>query len=234
MTAAKRFYGQARAEARDGQFAVHLDGEPAKTREGRRLMLPTAGLAAAVAAEWNAQEKSVDFTAMPMTRLAMSAIDCGERDAAAWRRSILSYLESDLLCYRAAEPASLRERQGRVWDPLLAWAAQFGVKLRTTVGIAFVEQPAASLDAAKNLLSAEQPPALLGAKIAAEMTGSAIVAMALARRAFPAEELFAAARLDENFQAERWGRDAEAAARADRLRDELMAVARFLALLRAP
>lgn len=223
----KRFYAEARGEA----GAILLDGRPAKTRAGNRLAPPGPLLLDAIVAEWNAQGAQIDFAAMPMTRFAMTVIDLGESDAAAWRAVVLSHLKSDLLCYRAAGPATLVERQNAAWDPLLDWARRRrGVALATAAGVSFIEQAPEAIAAGERALARLSPAPLLGVKVAAEIAGSAVIALALADRAFAPETLFEASRVDEAHQRAHWGADAQAAAREAALRRDFLDAARFLSL----
>ncbi len=224
----KRFYKEARGEA----GAVLLDGRPAKTRAGAALAPPGRLLLQAVVDEWSAQGAQIDFATMPMTRFAMTVIDLGGRDAGAWRTVILSHLKSDLLCYRAAGPAMLVERQNAAWDPLLDWARRRrGVALVSAVGVSFIEQPPEAIAAGERALLNMSPAQLLGVKTAAEIAGSAVIALALADRAYAPATLFEASRVDEAFQRDRWGEDAQAAAGEAALRRDFLDAARFLGLV---
>ncbi len=222
----KRFYKQALLG--EGG-AVLLDGKPARTRSRHALGAPPA-LAAAIVDEWNAQKEAIDFLSMPMTRFQMTVIDRAGADADAWRASTLAFLRSDLLCYRASAPADLVARQQAAWDPLLRWAEALGVALKTTAGLGPVEQDPSAIGAAAAMIAAAPPPQLLAMKAAAEIAGSAVIALALGRRAFDALTLFEASRIDETFQAEKWGADAEAEARARRLRTDFLDAARYSSL----
>lgn len=224
----KRFY----KEATTLGGALALDGKPARTKGGRAFAAPSPLLMDAVREEWNAAGEKIDFAAMPMTRFAMTLIDLGDSDAPKWRDSVLAFLKSDLVCYRAAAPASLRARQATAWDPLVDWmASAIGVPLRMGDGLAFIEQPAAALRAGREAIAALTPAVLLGVKSAAEIAGSAVIAFALAKGAFDEAQLFAASRIDEAFQNEQWGVDAEAEERAKSLRADFSDAARFLALV---
>jgi len=231
VQAPKRFYRNADVEEREGGFVLKLDGRAAKSRAGRGLAIRSGALAAAVADEWNAQGERIDFLAMPMTRFAMTTADLGESDATAWREAVLSFLKSDLLCYRALEPVALAERQDAAWNPILAWAEnELDLRLLLSAGVSFVEQPRHAIDAASGLLAAMPAEKLLGVKAATEISGSAVIAFALLSNAFPAERLFDASRVDERFQSERWGVDSEAADREAQLRRDFHDAARFLSL----
>jgi chaperone required for assembly of F1-ATPase len=225
----KRFYARATT---DGARLL-LDGKPAKTRAGNMLEAPTPALAAAIAEEWDKQGERINLAAMPLTKHASTAIDLAERDGARWRGAILVYVVADLLCYRAEAPEALTERQALAWDPILDWARDtIGIGLIATRGVSHVGQPAIAVRAAEAMLECADAHALTGMRTAADATGSAVIALALWKQAFDAERLFAASRVDENFQAERWGVDNEASARADSLRAEFMAASRYLDLLR--
>jgi chaperone required for assembly of F1-ATPase len=225
----KRFYARATS---DGARLL-LDGKPAKTRSGNTLSAPTPALAAAIAEEWDTQGERIDLAAMPLTKHASTAIDLAECDGAQWRGAILVYAVADLLCYRAEAPEALAQRQAQAWDPVLDWAREaLGVGLVATRGVNHVGQPAIAVRAAERALKEADAHALVALRTAADATGSAVIALALWKQAFDAAQLFAASRVDEDFQSERWGVDAEAAARAESLRAEFMAAARYLDLLR--
>lgn len=228
MTVKRWYRGAAIDEGR-----LLLDGRPAKTKAGRPLAGGALALMDAIAGEWNAQGDTVDFSAMPMTRFSMTLIDLGPRDAPAWRAALVGFLKTDLLCYRAVEPALLAERQNAAWDPILDWAStRHGIALLSGKGVSFITQPEAAIAAGECAFGATAPAALLGMKAAAEIAGSAVIGLALHDGAFAPAALFNAARVDEAFQEERWGRDAEAAARADGLRRDFLDAARFLQFIR--
>lgn len=225
--APKRFYERV-SLGEDG--AVLLDGKAAMTRARHALRAESLALAETLVAEWNAQTGVIDLTSMPMTRFQMTVIDRGAADAVAWRLAAHAFLRSDLLCYRAASPAELFARQRAAWDPLLEWASSLGVALTSAAGVNYIEQPELSLADGGALLNKAAPAALLGIKTAAEISGSAVIAFALWRQAFDAEALFEASRIDETFQAEKWGLDADAEARAVSLKRDFLDAARYLSL----
>ncbi len=227
----KRVYKAVAVEKDSEAFVIRLDGKIAKTRAGKALGARSRALADAVAAEWNAQAEHINLAQMPMTRFAMTARDL-ESDAAIWREAALAFLKSDLLCYRAEEPAELAERQRAAWDPILDWCAfALSIRLRTGAGVGFVDQPEEAHFAARKAISATSAEQALALKAAAEISGSAVIALALLNRSFPTDQLFAASRIDEAFQVERWGFDSEAEARERRLKQDFLDAARFLSLL---
>src|SRR5215203_532873 len=70
-----RFYQAATVGGAAEGFPVLLDGRPVRTPARASLAAPVRELAAAIAAEWQAQQDSVDPAAMPLTRLANTIID---------------------------------------------------------------------------------------------------------------------------------------------------------------
>ncbi|MBO0757332.1 MAG: ATPase, partial [Bradyrhizobiaceae bacterium] len=189
----KRFYGEVRISEGEGGFQILLDGRPVKTPGRHGLAAPTRALAQEIADEWQAQRDVIDPLNMPLTRLANTIIDgvaSAPREVAA---EIAKYLGSDLLVYRAQMPEGLVERQAKHWDPILAWARDaLGAHFALAAGVAFVQQPAATLAAATAAIPSD--PWQLGAThIITTLTGSALIALALARGALSLEEAWAAA-----------------------------------------
>jgi chaperone required for assembly of F1-ATPase len=228
----KRFYAKVATAPAEGGVAVTLDGRTARSPTGAPLVLPTAALADLIAAEWDAQATEVDAATMPLTRLAWAALalDAAGRNLAAER--VASFAGSDLLCYFADGPASLVERQETRWGPLIAWAeAELGVPFRRAQGIVHQPQPPETLERISRLAGAEDEFRLVGLVTAASLFGSAILAFALRRSALSPEAAFELSRLDETFQEERWGVDAEAAARADAMAKEAVNLGRWFEAL---
>ena len=203
----KRFYhGATVGEAGEG-FALLLDGKPVKTPARNALAAPTRALAEAIAAEWAAQETVIDPARLPLTRLANAVIDAVAAQAQPFTEEIAKYLGSDLLCYRADAPAGLVERQAQHWDPVLAWAADaLGARFVPAQGVMQVAQPRQAIAAARAAIPAE--PWRLGAVASVTtLTGSALLALALACGGIDAEAAWTAAHVDEDWQMQQWGRD---------------------------
>lgn len=229
----KRFYREATAgaEAGVGGFPVLLDGKPVRTPLRRPLAAPTAALAAAIAAEWDAQVETIDPARMPLTRLANAIIDAVTDAEAAVAVEVANYLGTDLVCYRAGEPGGLVERQSSAWDPVLDWARdRLGARFVQIEGVTFAPQPVGALTAANAAIPTD--PWRLGAVSSiTTLTGSALLALALAHRALDADTVWSAAHVDEDWQMVQWGRDEIALARRDFRRSEMQAAATVLALI---
>lgn len=195
---------------------VLLDGRPMRTPARLPFVVPGRALAEAIAAEWAAQGGRIDPLRMPLTRIANAAIDGVAARRAEVVDDICNYACSDLVCYRAEGPEGLVGRQRRAWDPVLAWTAQrLGVTPRVGSGIVHVAQPAALADAVRRHLAACDAFRLAGLHVATTLTGSALLALALADGGLPAEAAWQAAHVDEDFQIEQWGHDSEAQRRRD-------------------
>ena len=233
----KRFYKEVSVSftsPRHGRgWLVLLDGRAIKTPKRKDLALPVQALAEAVAGEWQAQADEVKPQTMPLTRLANTAIDRVFGREADVVEKVLAFA-NDHLCYRAAAPADLVARQTAAWNPLLEWAARrFGARLETGTGVAHIAQPDEALAALRPAVAAYDPFVLVGLHNAVTVLGSLVLGLALAEGRLQAEEAFALSQLDERYQAENWGEDGEAAARARSLAAELSAAARFMGLARS-
>jgi chaperone required for assembly of F1-ATPase len=218
----KRFYKDVSILLAEGGFCVLLDGKPVKTPGRNALLLPTAALAGAIAAEWQSQGEAIVATSMPLLRLANTVIDGVAANRAGVIDAILRFGENDLLCYRAHQPPDLAARQCESWDPVLDWVRQrHGAHMRLAEGLAHVDQTPDALLALRQALEEENAFALGALHVIASITGSAVLALAVGHGFLSGETAFALSRIDEIYQAEKWGEDAEAAKRAASLSREL-------------
>lgn len=229
-----RFYRSVSVNERDGGFAVVLDDKPLKTPGGRLLVLPTRTLAEAIAQEWRKQDVNVEPAKMPLTGLGYAAAELVPARRNEVAEHALGYGRSDLLCYRAEAPVELVRRQAAAWDPLLDWLQErHGIAFRTGSGLGFVAQPAEGLQRAADQIAALDNFELAALDRAAGLTGSLVLGLCLLEGRLDAAAAFAAAHVDDEFQAENWGRDAEAETRRSGIRLELAAAERFVRLARA-
>jgi len=196
-------------------FQLRLDGKRAMTPGKKPLSVPRRDLAEAIAVEWEAQKEFINPASMPVTRLINSAIDGVAARRAEVQRDIVAYAGADLLYYRAGEPEGLVARQQAVWDPLIAWAERrFGVRFILAEGVVYVAQPEPTLAAvAASIELFDDPFRLACFNIATTLSGSALIALALAEGAVDVEAAWAAAHVDEDWNIEKWGEDTEAMAR---------------------
>jgi len=209
----KRFYAGADVAEAEGGFSILLDGKPIRTPSGRPVIAPSRAIADAIAAEWNAQGETIDPLTMPLTRFANSVIEGVIDRVDAVRDDIAKYLGSDLLFYRAGHPEGLVAREARHWDPILFWAAEtLGAHFILAEGIVHVVQPDSAIAAARAAFPAD-PWAVAALHVVTTLTGSALLALALAHGVRDAEQTWAAAHVDEDWNIEKWGLDEEVAAR---------------------
>jgi chaperone required for assembly of F1-ATPase len=229
----KRFYKIAEALQKDGLFAIALDGRVARTPARSLLAMKSRPLAEAVAAEWQEQGERIDPSTMPLTRLANVAIDGVAKEAEAVAAEIVRYAGSDLVCYRADTPDRLVARQSKHWDPVLAFARDaLGARFVMAEGVMFVEQPAEALEAVSHAVPRDDAFTLAALSTLTTLTGSALIALAVHRGHLAAEAAWAAATVDEDWSAEIWGHDAEAAERQAFRRLEFDASVRMLEVIR--
>lgn len=228
----KRFYKDAEARPTDSGYEILLDGRPVKTPARERLLVTSEALGEALAEEWKAQGETVDPRSMPLTGLANAAIDRVSPDPQAFARGLASYGESDLLYYRADQPRGLVARQAELWDPLLSWARRrFDVDFEIVSGIMHRPQPPSTVARLSKAIAVRSPFELAALSPLVTVSGSLILALALAEAAIGFDEAWAAASLDEAWQLEQWGADAEAAAALENRRQDFEAGYRFLKLL---
>jgi chaperone required for assembly of F1-ATPase len=228
----KRFWKDVTLNPDPAGWRVELDGRPVRTPARALLLLPTRPLADAVAAEWGEVGESIDPRAMPLTGLANAAIDRVAPDPEKFARGLAKYAEADLACYRAEGPAGLVQRQQESWDALLGWARRrFDVDFCTTGGLLHVPQPQFTVERLTSALLSLDPFQLAGMSPLITIGGSLIAALAVIERAMTPSDAWAAVSIDDRWQLEHWGSDAEAeVALANRERD-FMSAARFLDLL---
>jgi chaperone required for assembly of F1-ATPase len=227
----KRFYATASVAARDGGFALELDERSARTPAKNPLILPTRALATLVQEEWAAQDETIDPSTMPTTRIVNSAIDGVAAKISEVRAEVLAYVSADLLCYRADGPPELVEAQAKAYDPVLEWAHEkFGALFVLSEGVMHVAQPDLAIAAVRAALEAVVDPfAVAALHVMTTLTGSAILALAVANGRLSSEGAWRVAHVDEDFQISRWGEDVEAAKRRAARWREMEAAGKVLA-----
>lgn len=233
MAPLKRFWRTTGIAADGDGWAILLDERPLRTPARAVLRVPTDALAQAVAAEWDAVADEVRPDALALTGLANAATDIVAPDRAAFALSLARYAESDLTCYRADRPAGLVARQAALWEPpLKAVEAGHDLLFRRATGVQPVDQPAETLARVRQLLGNLPDATLAALQPMVTISGSVVLALAHHDGVLGWEACFDAGMLDEDWQAEQWGADAEAQAVRARRKAAFEAAARFLALSR--
>ena len=235
MSTLRRFWDQASVVESPAGFAILLDARPMRIPGGMPLVIQQRRLADAIAAEWQAaggqKGGQLTYDVVPLTRLAGTAQDRIAPDPAPVALELARYAETDLLCYRAAHPQPLVDRQARVWQPWLDWAAEcHGARLHTVEGVMFHAQDPGALARIREVMLAQSPAVLAALGIAIPSLGSAVLGLALACGAIDATAAHLAATLDELFEAEAWGDDLEAEHRRATAAADIALAERFIRL----
>jgi chaperone required for assembly of F1-ATPase len=230
----RRFYSNVEIQEREGAYAIHLDGRLARTPGRNPLALATRRAAEMLAAEWKAQVDVLDPGRMHATRIANTGIDSIGQRLAEVQADVAAYAATDLVCYRAGEPDGLMRRQRAAWDPVVDWAhSELGARVVLAEGIMHQEQDDAVLSAIRARVATEREPVRLAAlHVLTTMSGSCLIALMMAAGALSADAAWAASLVDEDWNADLWGRDAEAEALRALRRNEFDAAAALLAALR--
>lgn len=229
----KRFYQDvAHLAQNDGNYGITLDSRPVRTPGKALLVLPAEALAAALAGEWQDQGEHINPATMPLTRLANTAIDRIVADNGNALAEIMPFAGADLICYRAPSPAGLQARQQALWSPFLKFAEhRLGAAFRTTETIAHLEQPEAAIHAVADWLHGLDPFRLAAIHLLTSLTGSVLLAYGAQQKMADADAVFAAAHVDEHWEIDQWGEDAEARQRLEGRRQDIAAACRFVDLL---
>jgi chaperone required for assembly of F1-ATPase len=229
----KKFYEQVSVGEAEGGFSILLDGRPIKSPSRKTIVVPSRAIADVMVQEWSSQRDVIDPMTMPMTRLANSVVDGVIERVEDVRADIAKYFESDLVCYRAGHPQELVTREAAAWDGVLFWAAEtLGVHFILAEGIVHARQPQQALDTARDALPTD-PWMVAATHIVTTITGSALLALALALGARDADQVWIAAHVDEDWNIEQWGIDEEVAIRRAARRVDFDAAASVIAALRA-
>ena len=230
----KRFWEKASSVPSERGFRVQLDGRPVKTPAKAPLEVPTENLASAIAAEWDAQEETIDPNSMPCTQSANAAIDKVSVQREEVAALIAAYGDSDLLCYRADGPVELVEQQNLAWNPLLNWTdSVLNAPLSSLSGVIHVPQASNSLATLRAEVRAQDNFALTALHDLVSLSGSLIIGLAALRDFQPIKTLWSLSRIDEDWQIAQWGEDEEATATASRKKAAFLHAKRFFDLSRS-
>jgi chaperone required for assembly of F1-ATPase len=229
----KRFYRAAVAVPREGGWQVELDGRPVKTQGGRAQLLPSEKLAAAMACEWQDQGQELDPTRFVLRDLADFALDTVAPDPGETLRALLLYAETDTLCYRAEPGDALLAKQDQLWEPLLRRAEiAWDLRFVRVAGVIHQPQPPETLLRLQTLLAQFDPFALAALRTTASLAASLVIGLLALEPGADAAALWDAANLEEDWQAEHWGTDADALALRTKRSASFDAAVRFAELAR--
>jgi len=224
----KRFYKSVAVEAQDASFLVKLDGMTLKTPGKKTLLIPTRKAADLVAAEWEAQGEYILPLTMPVTRLLNVAVEQTPDNRDALIAEARNYAAPDVLCYREGTVRLHQEHQAKMWDPILAWAAEQGVVLKTTETLSAVTQAERSLDKVADYARALDDMRLTLFVHFTAVFGSAVLAMAVMENHLSGSDAYDLSRLDELWQIKYWGEDEIAKERTDAISEEVVALCKLI------
>ncbi len=229
----KRFWTETTVAQTDAGWRVLLDGRSVKTPGKSDLVVPNRAMAEVMRDEWDAQDGEINPETMPVTKAANSAIDKVMVQFSEVADMLADYAGTDLLCYRAATPIDLKDRQSAQWDPLLDWCAErYGARLVPVEGLMFSPQDDGALERLKTEIHAMSPWLLTGVHELITIPGSLVLGLAILEGRLTADAAWDLSRLDELYQQEDWGVDEDAEALAAHKLKALMTGLRFCELLR--
>ena len=230
----KRFYRHVEVAKTARGYEVKLDGRAVRTLGRRPMDIPSEPFAHAVAGEWRDQGEEIDRISMRLTCVATAAIDLVAGQRAEVETWLAGYAASDLLCHHATHPTELAARQKARWLPILSWLAKrYGAHLDARPQILPIAQPSRSLARLRQVVSGYDDFSLAALRAITFQSGSLVLALAVAEDRVDADTLWSLCQLDEDFQAETWGRDAEYERRRKDMKRTIQAAARVLAWCRS-
>lgn len=189
------------------QYEIILDKRKLKTPKGSLFLAPNEALASMIAAEWDSQKEKIELNQMHLTTLTNTVLDNpGNMDKDSITEKMISFLEGDTLCFRMPEPEELSHRQNQSWDPVVQWFAHFfRCKVPVTQNVNLPPIDSQSKETLTRYFKSFNIWSLTGFIFATENLKSMILACALINRQLSVEEAIQLSRVEENFQAEKWG-----------------------------
>lgn len=205
---------------------------PTTTPAKNPFSLPNQSFAEAIELEWQSGKKYTP-TNMPLTALAYTAIDKIVDKKSEIVEVLMVYVDSDTLSYRATGSEVLAKLQEEKWGEVLKWAgSRFDVAWQTTSGVMPVDQTPLVHKAISRYLNSLDAWKLASFCVLSSGFSSLVLALAVVEEYITAEQAFALSRLEEDHQAEAWGRDEEAEVRTQKMKTEILDAERFLNLLK--
>ncbi len=209
MIKAKRFWKEVSVKQTKTGYQVNLDNRELLTPLKNPLKIPTQQLANEIAREWQEVESEIIPENMPFTKRANSAIEYIGTQREGVEADLSSYVNSDLICYRAEGPTDLVALQLQ-WDQWIAWVQRFGIDLKVTAGVMPIQQPVKNEENALKWLRKWNDFQLSAIYDFITLTGSFAIGAAIAENAVTPQKGYELSTLDEVFQEQIWGADEDA------------------------
>jgi ATP synthase F1 complex assembly factor 2 len=198
-----------------GWYTVTLDDRPLRTPLGQPLVVPSKLLAAALAAEWDAQAPSISPPQMPLQTMVCTALDQTASHPKLYQDTCLQYLSTDTICYWA-DPTTdrlLHRREQEAWQGVHeVIEREFGVApacVTTEHGVlgsgAYLRHPAPLPEACAEWCKSLDAWHLTALHTMVIEAKSFLLGWALMTSNLTPKEAMAAARVEEEFQISNWG-----------------------------
>ncbi|KAL7869023.1 hypothetical protein AOLI_G00130110 [Acnodon oligacanthus] len=204
----KKFYQDVTiSQGEGGLYEINLDRRKLKTPGGKLFTVPNEALAIAVATEWDAQKDTLKFYTMHLTTLCNTALDNPtHRDKDQIISAALKFLDTDTVCYRVEEPPGLVELQKNEWDPVLDWIEKrYNVVIGSSFSIMGPQIPEETKETFRQHLGSYNVWSLIGLEYVINQLKSVVLSFGLIDRHLTVEQAVLLARLEEEYQIQRWG-----------------------------
>lgn len=231
----KRFYKLVSTKKQPEGYEILLDGKPIKTPSDNSLVVATEELANEIVGEWAGQGEEISPDSMPLTQILSTQIDQVSMEREAMTETLMKYLDTDLLCYRTAQPPELVTLQAEAWDPFLTWFEErFGEALQTTTTLQALTQNSEIHQNILGHIKSMGDDAFTVLQLVTSLSGSLVLGLAFVEGAVTPEQVFAAAHVEEHHKAEIYdekthGPDPMQAQKQAAMKKDLAAAKKFLA-----
>lgn len=230
----KRFYKEVSYGSEQEGWPILLDGKAAKTPAGNLITCPTEKVAQAICREWDEQDDHIRPNNMPLSQIQITKIDFVEGRQEEVIEKILETINTDLLLYRAKNPAELHEKQKEIWDQWLDWmTSQFMVYFETTTELKVVEQEQSIHDAIEAYVRGLDKNRFTLFYILTNVCGSVVLPMAFLEGQADSQDLFQAVQVEEIYKQKFYNEvDPDTQGIHEQFQNEFMAVEMYLDMLK--
>ncbi|KAG0175724.1 ATP synthase complex assembly protein atp12 [Apophysomyces sp. BC1034] len=211
----QRFWKRAGVKEEKDGWTVVLDHRNLRTPSKQVVKLPLNQhqMALLTAAEWDAQTQSLKMHTLPLTSILARSLDAFNpttaEDPTVQKEvveKLMTYFDTDAICYHEDFPEALTELQDAHWKPLIEWASKtYDVQINTTTSIFAVTQPKETRRKLQDLVEEMDALELAAFERAVMSSKSFLIGLALVKKAVSVEQAAQAAHVEVNAQIDRWG-----------------------------